>query len=432
MGDSETSSHRDGAMAAEKGGKKKRPRGMAFERFVSRRFLTRRGRDGGFAGPLSGIAVVAVALGVTVMLMAVSILRGFQHDIADKVSGFGSHITVQSYATGLDYDGEYPVAIDSNLIATLEATEGVRHVQCYATKGGMVKTADQIYGVMLRGLSQGYDTTFYASCLTQGTLPKGDNEVLISTTIASRLRLEVGDKMRTYFWQGDSYRARAFEVAGTYNTDLTDVDEHFVLGTLHAVQRLNGWTDSLAGGYELLVDRLDDLDEVAMRVLAQLPYDMGMHTVVDANPALFSWLDLLDSNIVLILAIMSLVCVVAIVSALLIIIFEKKMTIGLLRALGANDRSVRRIFLIKGLEIVAKGVAIGNAVALLLSAVQKKWQLVRLDPESYSMSHVPVEMNLTTYIVVSIGVLLVCMAALLLPAAYVSRLAPSQTLRTEN
>ena len=412
---------------------------MSFERFIARRFMPRRGREGGFSGPLSSIAVVGIALGVVVMVMAVSILRGFQDDISGKVAGFGSHMTVTSFAPSEAY-ADNPVAVDSSLLEALRSVPGVRHVQCFATKGGMVKTDEQIYGIIFRGLDSGYDTSFYHSCLVEGRLPvvgtqdstsAASNDVLISTTIGSKLGLKVGDKMRTYFWSGDNYRSRAFTICGIYNTDLAEMDELYVVGDLRQVQRIEGWGDSLVGGYELLVSDFDNLDATASRVAGVLPYDLQLRTIVEQHPALFSWLDLLNANIALILTIMCLVSAVAIVSALLIMIFEKSATIGLLKALGACNAAVRRIFMLKAAGLIATGVAIGDGVALALSVAQSRWHLLTLDPESYSMAYVPVEIDPWVYVAVSLGTLAVCVAALLLPAAHISRVSPAKTMRVE-
>ena len=412
---------------------------MSFERFIARRFMPRRGREGGFSGPLSSIAVVGIALGVVVMVMAVSILRGFQGDISGKVAGFGSHMTVTSFAPSEAY-ADNPVAVDSSLLEALRSVPGVRHVQCFATKGGMVKTDEQIYGILFRGLDKGYDTSFYHSCLVEGRLPvvgtqdstsAASNDVLISTTIGSKLGLKVGDKMRTYFWSGDNYRSRAFTVCGIYNTDLAEMDELYVVGDLRQVQRIEGWGDSLVGGYELLVSDFDNLDATASCVAGVLPYDLQLRTIVEQHPALFSWLDLLNANIALILTIMCLVSAVAIVSALLIMIFEKSATIGLLKALGACNAAVRRIFMLKAAGLIATGVAIGDGVALALSVAQSRWHLLTLDPESYSMAYVPVEIDPWVYVAVSLGTLAVCVAALLLPAAHISRVSPAKTMRVE-
>ncbi|MBP5677638.1 MAG: ABC transporter permease [Bacteroidales bacterium] len=395
----------------------------------------------GFSGPLSTIAVTGIALGVIVMVMAVSILRGFQADIREKVSGFGGHLTVTSFTMDYTYS-ESPLVIDSSLRAAIGNVAGVRHVQPYATKGGMVKTEDQIYGIMFRGVDNGYDTCFFASCLTEGRMPNlGDtntsNEVIVSSTIASKLGLAVGDKMRTYFWQHEGYRSRAFTVCGIYSTDLSEMDEIYVVGDLRQVQRLNDWMgeefggEVPVGGYEILVDNFDRLDATAAEVLSVLPYDMKLTSIKEAHPSLFAWLDLLNTNIALILTIMCLVSAVAIVSALLIMIFEKSSTIGLLKALGAMSVSVRRTFLLKTSTLILKGILIGDAIALLLSYAQYHWQIIRLDPESYSMTHVPVEINPSTYLLISVGTLVVCFAALLLPATYISKISPARTMRIE-
>lgn len=405
-----------------------------FEQFIASRFMPRKGEAGGFSGPLSAIAVVSIALGLLVMVMAISILRGFQADIRNKVVGFGGHITVCSFGAAQAYE-EMPIEADSNLIARLQATAGVRHLQRYATKGGMVKTDDQIYGIMLRGLGAECDTAFFSSYLVEGTLPafgQGSTEVLISTTIASRLKLRVGDKVRSYFWQGDTYRSRAFTVSGLYNTDLTEMDELYVVGDLAQVQRLNGWSDYQVGGIELSVADFSTLDATAQCVADVVPYDMRVETIVQHHPALFSWLDLLNANILLILTLMCVVCVVAIVSALLIMIFEKSATIGLLKALGATSASVRRIFLLKAVRLIALGVIIGDAISLLLSLLQQRYHIATLDPESYSMSHVPIDINPWVYIAVSLGTAAVCLLALLLPTAYISRITPARTMRIEN
>ena len=408
---------------------------MSFERFIARRFMPRRG--GGFSGPLTSVAVVGIALGVMVMIMAVCILRGFRGDITDKVVGFGSHITVRSYAAGAEYDA-IPIPAEFSVVRRhIEQVPGVRKVQAFATKGAMVKTDDQIYGVVFRGLEAGYDTSFFASCLVGGGLPAIDsgqsvsNDVLVSTVIASKLGLQVGDKMRTYFWQGSTYRARAFNVCGIYRSDLTEMDELYVVGDLRQIARINGWDDGEVGGWEVLVDDFGRLDEVCSQVLETLPYELTAVTVRDANPALFSWLDLLSSNITLILAIMSIVCAVAIVSALLIMIFEKSSTIGVLKTLGATDRSVRRIFIMRASRLIVEGIAVGLAVSAALCWVQSRFQVVKLDAESYAMSRVPVDADWRIFLLVSLGTLAVCLLALLLPAAYISKIDPAKTVRTE-
>lgn len=400
-----------------------------------------RSKDGGgFSGPLSTIAVASIALGVVVMVMAVSILRGFQGEIAGKVVGFGSHLTVTNYAINPTYQ-ETPVTLDSELAGHLAKTTGVKHLQSFATKGGMVKTKDQIYGILLRGLSRDYDTTFFHQNLVEGRLPNlaGDtatNEVLISKAVACKLKIKVGDKLRTYFVAPDARpRPRAFLVCGIYNTDLPEVDELYVIGDLRQVQRLNNWGEDQVGGYELLISNFDQLEaikkQVADTLTAHYRYDLNVHTIKEAYPALFAWLDLLNSNITLILIIMSVVCTVAIISALLIMIFEKGRTIGVLKALGASNASVRRIFMLKASRLIVEGVAIGDAVAAALCYVQWRWTPLKLDPESYHMSYVPVDTDPWIFLAISLSTVAVCLLALLLPAVYISHISPAKTIKSE-
>ena len=404
---------------------------MTFESFIAKRFLPRDRNT--YAGPLVSIATYSIALGVLVMVMSVCILRGFQGQIRQKVVGFGSHIVVTTYATGNAYE-ETPISTLRPEVSRIRNTPGIRHLSFFANKGAMIKTEDQIHGIIFKGVDSGYDSSFFASNLVEGRLfnfpvDKPSNQVIISQTVANKLHLKVGDKLRTYFWQNDNYRARAFQVSGIYSTDLSEFDEHYVVGDLRQVQNLNDWDSNQVAGYEILVDDFKHLDPIADNVIQQLGYDLTLATIVQQNPALFSWLDLLDSNIALIIAIMMLVCTVSIISALLIMIFEKTSTIGVLKALGATDSSVRKIFLLKSASIIGKGIVLGDALALLLGWIQHHYHIVHLDSASYSMDTVPIDLNPWIFIAISTATLAICLLALLLPTAYMSRIEPAKTIK---
>lgn len=404
---------------------------MFFERFIAQRFLPKDQKS--FSGPLVKIATYSIALGVLVMIASVCILRGFQSEIRQKAVGFGSHIIVKNYAMSNNYQ-ETPIDIYRPEVQRIQTTPGVRHIDFFATKGGMIKTADQIQGIILKGVGQDFDTSFFAENMVQGHLPqfsdqKPSNEILISQTVANKLNITIGDKVRTYFWQGQSSRARAFTVCGIYNTDLSEFDEHYIIGDLRQVQRLNDWGSNMAGGYEVLINDFSRIDAIAEDILAQLSYDLTLTTIVQENPALFAWLDFLDSNIILIIAILMLVCSVSIISALLIMIFEKTSTIGILKALGTNNQSIRRIFLYKSASIIAKGILLGDAVALLLCSIQHRYGIIRLDSANYSMDRVPIQLDLWPFLAISAGTLIICLLALLLPTAYISRIHPAKTIK---
>ena len=402
-----------------------------FERFIAHRFLNDSGQR--HSGTLLRIATASIALGVVVMILSVSILRGFQHEIEHKAVGFGAHLVVRSYDNDHSYHSS-PIERRRDEYRRIAQCQGVSHVQCFAVKGGMIKTADQIHGILLKGIGSDYDTNFFHNNLTAGRCPLFPDsvagvELLISQRIADQLHIGMGDKVRTYFWQDASYRARAFTVCGIYKTDLEDYDDVYTFCDLRQVQRLYGWDTSLVGGYEVLVDDFERLPDIANEVSRQLGYDLTATTIVEENPALFSWLQLLNSNIWLILGVMTLVCIVSIISSFLILVFEKTSTIGLLKVMGATNQSIKRIFLIKSTRIILKGIAIGDAVALLLGYVQWQWHIVRLDPDTYSLSAVPVEMRLVTFVIISLTTLAACWLALLLPATAVSRVQPAQTIK---
>lgn len=402
-----------------------------FERFISHRFLT--GGRCRRSGSLTHIATASIAVGVLVMILSVCILRGFQREIESKIVGFGSHLVVKSYEVVDDYNSS-SVSRSRPEIQRIVATPGVAHVQCFADKGGMVKTADQIHGIIFKGVDSGYDTTFFHACLTAGHFPtlsdsNASNGILVSQRIADKLHLALGDKVRTYFWQNDNYRARAFTVSGIYCSDLADFDDIYLVGDLRQLQRINGWSDDEVGGYEITVADFDQLPQVKQAVVGQLGYDLTLTDIREQNPALFSWLNLLNSNIWLILGVMTLVCVVAIISSFLILVFEKTSTIGILKVLGATNRSIKRIFLLKSTSIILRGIVIGDALALLLCWLQQHFHIIHLDRDSYSMAFVPIQLSGWTFVIVSLGTLLACWLALLIPATFVTHVQPAQTVK---
>lgn len=392
----------------------------------------------GFSQQLVTIATWSIALAVLVMVMAVSILKGFQHSIEQKIVGFGSHIVVRSQKVGHYYEEE-PVDDTRRDRQLIQSIPGVRHVQAMVQKGGMVKTDNQIQGVVAKGLGADYDTAFLHQCLTAGSIPcysadttlPASNEIMLSSALAARLHLQLGDKVRTYFWSSDNYRARAFTLTGLFNTDMPELDDHFLICDLRQLQKLNGWTPRQVAGWEVQLDDFGLLNDVADRIYQAVDYDLTLSTIVEDNPSLFAWLDLLNSNIALILAVMAVVCIVAIISALLIMIFEKTQMIGILKTLGATGTDIQKIFIRKALHISLHGIAIGCGTALLISIMQNQWHVMKLDSASYSISYVPVEISAVIYLTIIVGSLLVCLLAMLLPTAYINKIEPARTIRFE-
>ena len=406
---------------------------MYFERFIANRMLGREKQN--FSRPLVRIATITIALGVLVMIMSVCILRGFKSEITGKVVGFGSHITIRSYGWVNDYD-EMPVSMSPNELSTLSSIHGIRSVQPFANKGGMMKTDDQILGIILKGMSSVADTSFFDACMARGRMPRLNDtipstEIAISQRIAQRIKVDTGDRVATYFWSGNNYRARSFRIVGIYNTDLAEFDDHYILGDIRQVQRLNQWDSNQVAGYEIIIDNFDYLYPTLVEVKAATRPDLAITSIREEEPSMFAWLDLLNSNIVLILTIMAIVCATSVVSAMLIMIFEKTQMIGILKTLGSTNRSIRRIFILKAIAIIVKALVIGNLIAFALALIQSQFHIISLDPESYSMSFVPVDMNLWYFLAIDLGTVIACFFALLLPSTLISNIHPARTIRVE-
>lgn len=406
---------------------------MRYERLIANRML---GRDEhNFSRPLVRIATITIALGVVVMILALCILRGFQREITNKVVGFGSHISIRSYGWVNDYD-EMPISLLSSELAALRAIPGVNGVYPYAYKGGMMKTDDQILGIILKGLSPEADTNFFSANMIRGSLPvmndsTASNEIAISQRIAQRMMVDTGSRVATYFWSGNNYRARNFRVAGIYKTDLNEFDDHYIIGDIRQVQRLNQWDDGQAAGYEVTIDNYGILEAMLGNVKSATRPDLAVISIREEQPSMFAWLDLLNSNIVLILTIMAIVCAASVVSAMLIMIFEKTQMIGILKTLGSTNKSIRHIFILKALAIIVKALLIGNLLAFAFAAIQAHFHIIALDPESYSMSFVPIELNPLYFITIDIGTILACFLALILPSTLISNIHPARTVRVE-
>lgn len=406
---------------------------MSFERIIANRML---GRDEhNFSRPLIRIATITIALGVVVMIMAVCILRGFQREITNKVVGFGSHITIRSYGWVNDYD-EMPISLAPSELEALRNIPGVSSIQPYAYKGGMMKTDEQILGIILKGLSPYSDTSFFSTNIIRGHLPTLNdsavsNEIAISKRIAQLMKVDTGNRVATYFWSGDNYRARNFLVVGIYNTDLNEFDDHYIIGDIRQVQRLNRWDSSQVAGYELSIEHFDNLYPILQEVKGTTRPDLAVTSIREEQPSMFAWLDLLNSNIVLILTIMAIVCAASVASAILIMIFEKTQMIGILKTLGCTNRSIRHIFIIKALSIIAKALIIGNIIALTFALLQYHFHIISLNPESYSMKFVPIELNPMFFISIDLGTIIICFIALLLPSTLISNIHPARTIRVE-
>lgn len=388
------------------------------------------------------IATAGVAIGLAVMLVSVSVVFGFKHTIRDKVVGFGSHITVANFMSLHGRDTR-PICIDDSMMAVLRSIDGVKHVQRYAVKQGILKTDSDFLGVAFKGIAEEYDTTFIHDNLVNGSIPMfsdsiGHNKILVSKIMADRLRLKTGDKVFAYFIDNNGVRARRFTVSGVYQTNLSKFDEAICFTDLYTTVRLNGWETGQTGGAELTVNNFDDINAVEENLVKKVNRTIDRYgetysseTVQDSNPQIFTWLDLLDLNVWIILALMLCVAGFTMISGLLIIILERTAMIGVLKALGTRNGTVRKTFLWFAVFIIGKGMLIGNIVGLGLIALQELTGVVKLDAATYYVDTVPVELNVPAILLLNAATLIVSVFVLIAPSFLASKVRPAKSMRYE-
>lgn len=383
-----------------------------------------------------------MAIGLAVMLISVSVVLGFKHTIRDKVIGFGSHIQVGSFMT-LQTGDFYPIQMDDSMLTVLKTIPGVKHVQRYAMKQGILKTDHDFLGVIFKGIGAEYDTTFLHQNMRQGHIPRftdnaSSNKILISQSIADKLGVKANDKIYSYFIDKNGVRTRRFTIEGVYQTNLSQYDDITCFTDLYTAVRLNGWEDDQTTGAELTVKDFSQLDDVENLVVKKVNRTLDHYgetysskTIRELCPQIFSWLDLLDLNVWIILALMIAVAGVTMISGLLIIILERTVMIGILKALGARNKTIRHTFMWFAAFIIGKGMLIGNIVGLGLISLQQFTGLVKLNPQTYYVNTVPVEYNIPLFIILNVATLLICLFVLIAPSYLISHIHPAKSMRYE-
>ena len=415
---------------------------MNYPLFIARKIYNGGDKTRKVSKPAIRIATIGVAIGLAVMIISVSVVLGFKHSIRDKVIGFGSDITVADFLT-LQGSEQYPIQINDSLIRALKSTPGIKHVQRYAYTQGILKTNDDFLGVLLKGVGPEFDSTFIHSNMIEGTLPKfSDSEshqkIVISKTIADKLNLKVGQRLFAYFINKQGVRTRKFTITGIYATNMKQFDSQICFTDLYTINKLNGWEPDQYSGAELQVNDFSQLNLVTMRILNKVKNTVDHYgetysaeNITDMNPQIFSWLDLMDMNVWIILALMTAVAGVTMISGLLIIILEHTQMIGILKALGSRNRQIRHIFLWFSTFIIGKGLLLGNIIGLGCILLQKWLGLITLDPQTYYVSVVPVEINIPLIIVLNLATLLICIIVLIAPSYLISHIHPAKSMHYE-
>jgi lipoprotein-releasing system permease protein len=385
------------------------------------------------------IATFGIALGLAVMIVAVSIVTGFKKEISAKVTGFGSHIQILNLDSNLSYE-TIPVPSRFPALDQIRAIDGIRQVQTFAIKAGIIKTGEEIHGAVLKGVDEGYDWDFIESNLSEGTIPSisdsaRTNQVVLSANMANRLRLELGDRFTMYFIQ-DPPRTRTFSISGIYGTSLEEFDRLYVYADIKQVQRLNDWHREQVSGHEILLEDMNELPGIARQVRDLVAFDfledgsrLKVETIEEQYTQIFDWLNLQDMNVVVLILLMLIVAGFNMISGLLILILERTNMIGILKGLGTTNASVRKIFLYQSAYLTVLGLLWGNLIGLTLSLAQKHFELISLDPSSYYLETVPINLDLWHVLLLNLGTMAITFLFLLLPSMIISRIAPDKSIR---
>lgn len=412
-----------------------------MEKFLARRLY---GRDEGVKGgsrPAIIIATAGIAVGLMVMILTMSVTRGFKSQIRDKVMGFSQHITVTNTYVGMGIV-EDPVTCTDSAFKALSDLELVERVQPFVNKPCIVRTDEAFHGFMLKGINADYDRTFLNQYMQEGGFPElqdslGSNWIILSRTIADMLGLKVGSKADVYFMQ-NQVRIRRLTVTGIYETGFLEYDRMFGVSELALLQRLNEWTPDEYTGLEIRLkdyQRIDDGYGQVRDVMNELENindeDYLVQTMYDTHSGLFAWLDVLDLNVWIILALMLGIAGFTMISGLLIIIFERTATIGTLKSLGASNRTVRKVFLRLASYIIIKGMAIGNVSAIIICLIQQWFHVLPLDPANYYLDSVPMQVGLGWLVILNVVMFVLSMLMMLIPSAVISRIVPSKSIRFE-
>ena len=408
---------------------------MNFEYFIAKRINT--GRVQSLSRPVVRISIVSIALGLALMIISVAVVIGFKNSVSQKVMGFASHIQLIPFDNNVSLQGK-PIKVDSELVTKLRGNEKIAHVQFTTQKAGLIKTDNQIHGVVVKGVDSNYDSDFIVENLICGSFPDINdslktNEIIISEKIAKKLDFEVGSDVRVWFIDDGktTARGRKFSVSGIYSTGMEEFDNAYIIGDLRQLQKLNNWENDEVGSIEVNLNSVEEIQNMSFELYNTIPYNVSVITVYDEFPQIFSWLNLLDMNVIVLLTLMIIVATITMISTLLILIIERTSMVGILKVLGSTNGSIRRIFLYKASGIIMKGMLLGNFIGLLFYFIQLNFKLIGLDPESYYVDYVPVELSLLYFVLLNLGTFIVSILVLIIPSYFITRLVPARALRYE-
>ncbi|MEN8187349.1 MAG: FtsX-like permease family protein [Bacteroidota bacterium] len=409
---------------------------MNYELFIAKRIISEKKLKNSVSSPIIKISILAIAIGIIVMLFSVATGVGLQKKIKEKISGFNGDVQISYYDANNSKVTVNPISIHQDFYPDFKDVENIKKIQTFATKAGIIRTPDEFEGIILKGVDKNYDWTFFKDYLQEGEIPefnaKPSDKVLISKTTSQKLRLRIGDTFHMFFVKDDPNKApnsRKFKVSGIFNTGFNEIDEGFIVGDIRHIQRINKWKKDEVGGFEVLLEDFDELDRTGFEIYNNIEADLNAVTISERYPAIFEWLALFDTNIAVIIGIMILVAGINMITALLVLILERTQMIGILKALGNNNWSIRKIFLYNAAYLIGKGLLWGNIIGISLLLMQKYYGFIKLDPENYYVSQAPVYLDIKHILLLNIGTLILCLLMLLIPSYIVSKISPAKAIK---
>jgi lipoprotein-releasing system permease protein len=412
---------------------------MNLPYFIAHRLIKGRREETSFSRPINVIAIIGIAMGLAVMILAVSILTGFKQEIREKVVGFGSHIQIMNFDSNISFETT-PISDTQEFVPKIEKIPGIRHLQVFATKAGIIKTDEDIQGVVLKGIGSDFDWSYFSSNMVDGSVftvsdTGRTDKVIISKKISDMLKLKTGDSFAMHFIQ-DPPRSRKFTICGIYETSLEEFDKMYVFCDIGHIKRLNGWEDDQVSGFEIFIDDFDALDAMTMAVRDAIGYRITeeddkfkVTNIRIKYPQIFDWLNFQDINVFIIIFLMLIVAGFNMISGLLILILEKTNMIGILKALGSEDITIRRVFIYQAAYLIGKGLLWGNLIGIGLAFLQLKTGVITLDPSSYYIKTVPVNLDLAHILLLNAGTMISIIIMLIVPSQLISRITPVKAIR---
>jgi len=409
---------------------------LNYELFIAKRIIASKKDKSSVSSPIIKISILAIAIGIIVMLFSIATGVGLQKKIKEKISGFNGDVQITYYDANNSKVTLNPISIDQEFYPEFKNVSNIKKIQPFATLAGIIRTPTDFEGIILKGVDKNYDWSFFKEYLKAGKLPeitdKVSNEVLISEITSQKLRLKVGDTFHMFFVKNNPNKApnsRKFKVTGIFNSGFNEIDEGFIVGDIKHIQRINKWKPDEVGGFEVILDDFDKLKETGFEIYSNIDSGLNATTIAEKYTGIFEWLALFDTNIVVIIGIMIIVAGINMITALLVLILERTQMIGILKALGNTNWSIRKIFLYNAAYLIGIGLFWGNLIGISLLLIQKHFGIITLNPETYYVDKAPVYLNLEYIILLNLGTLILCLVMLLIPSYIVSKISPVKAIK---